>query len=99
MTGWPLVWDQDEETAIQSPHGGTKIAWGGGSAAPRTGRDRQRLELAVAPADLRAEVDRLVSLGATRLEDGGDGAVLLADPDGGEFRVGPGRSPAGDATG
>ena len=26
--GWPLVWDQDEETAIQSPLGGTKIAWG-----------------------------------------------------------------------
>ncbi len=98
-TGWPLVWDQDEETAIQSPHGGTKIAWGGGPAAPCTGRDRQRLELAVAAADLRAEVDRLVSLGATRLEHGGDGAVLLADPDGGEFRVGPGRPPAGDATG
>ena len=98
-SGWPLVWDQDEETAIQSPHGGTKIAWGGGPAAPRTGRDQQRLELAVAAADLRAEVDRLVSLGATRLEDGGDGAVLLADPDGGEFRVGPGRPPAGDARG
>ena len=27
--GWPLVWDQDEETAIQSPRGGPKITWGG----------------------------------------------------------------------
>ena len=26
---WPLVWDQDQETAIQSPNGGTKITWGG----------------------------------------------------------------------
>jgi predicted enzyme related to lactoylglutathione lyase len=26
--GWPLVWDQNGETAIQSPRGGTKIAWG-----------------------------------------------------------------------
>ena len=26
---WPLVWDQDQETAIQSPLGGTKISWGG----------------------------------------------------------------------
>ena len=26
---WPLVWDQDEETAIQSPEGGPKVAWGG----------------------------------------------------------------------
>ncbi|MBM0236897.1 hypothetical protein JNW88_06555, partial [Micromonospora sp. ATA32] len=31
------------------------------------------------------EVDRLVSLGATRLEVGEDGAVVLADPDGNEF--------------
>ena len=26
--GWPLVWDQDQETAIRSPHGGPKITWG-----------------------------------------------------------------------
>ena len=25
--GWPLGWDQDQETAIQSPGGGTKISW------------------------------------------------------------------------
>ena len=34
--GWPLVWAQDEETAIQSPEGGTKVAWGGPPVAPRT---------------------------------------------------------------
>ncbi len=34
--GWPLVWDQDEETAIQSPHGGSKISWGGPPVAPKT---------------------------------------------------------------
>ena len=27
--GWPLIWDQDGETAVQSPLGGTKLAWGG----------------------------------------------------------------------
>ena len=26
--GWPLVRDQDRETAIRSPHGGPKITWG-----------------------------------------------------------------------
>ena len=26
---WPLVWDQDQETAIRSPLGGPKISWGG----------------------------------------------------------------------
>ena len=47
--GWPLVWDQDQETAIQSPHGGTKVAWGGPPVAPKMARNRQRFDLA--PAD------------------------------------------------
>jgi catechol 2,3-dioxygenase-like lactoylglutathione lyase family enzyme len=25
--GWPLVWDKNEQTAVQSPLGGTKISW------------------------------------------------------------------------
>ncbi len=33
--GWPLVWDQDEETAVQSPLGGTKVSWGGPPVEPR----------------------------------------------------------------
>jgi catechol 2,3-dioxygenase-like lactoylglutathione lyase family enzyme len=85
--GWPLVWDQGQETAIQSSHGGTKVAWGGPPVAPKTGRNRQRFELASADGDQGAEVDRLASLGATRLEVGEDGAVALADPDGNEFSV------------
>ncbi len=84
--GWPLVWDQDQETAIQSSHGGTKVAWGGPPVAPKAVRNRQRFDLAPA-GDQKAEVDRLVSLGATRLEVGEDGAVTLADPDGNEFCV------------
>ncbi|MBO4205874.1 VOC family protein [Micromonospora echinofusca] len=85
--GWPLVWDQDEETAIQSPHGGTKIAWGGPPVAPKEARNPQRFDLAPPGGDQQATVDRLVSLGATRLEVGADGSVVLADPDGNEFRV------------
>ena len=86
-TGWPLVWDQDEETAIQSPLGGTKVAWGGPPLAPKeTWNPRQRFDLTPA-GDRDAEVDRLISLGATRLEVAADGAVVLADPDGNEFRV------------
>ena len=82
--GWPLVWDQDEETAVQSPSGGTKVAWGGPPVAPKHGRNRQRFDLAT--DDLASEVARLVALGATRLGDR-DGGVELADPDGNEFRV------------
>ena len=33
--GWPLVWDRDQETAVQSPAGGTKLSWGGEPAPPR----------------------------------------------------------------
>ena len=83
--GWPLVWDEDQETAVQSPHGGTKVAWGGPPVAPKHGRNRQRFDLALTDGDPAAEVDRLVALGATRLDSSGDGAVELADPDGNEF--------------
>ncbi len=82
--GWPLVWDQDEETAVQSPRGGTKVAWGGPPVAPLTRGRRQRYDLA-AEGDLAREVDRLISLGATRIRADADGAVLLADPDDTEF--------------
>jgi hypothetical protein len=84
--GWPLVWDQDEETAIQSPHGGTKVAWGGPPLEPKPARNRQRFDLVA--DDVAAEVERLVTLGATRLGDR-DGGVELADPDGNEFGVRP----------
>jgi hypothetical protein len=90
--GWPLVWDQNQETAIQSPHGGTKVAWGGPPLNPKEARNRQRFDLAPpVHGDQQAEVDRLVALGATQLEVGEDGAVVLADPDGNEFRVLPPR--------
>ncbi|MGN9788593.1 VOC family protein [Nonomuraea sp. ZG12] len=88
--GWPLVWDQDEETAIQSPHGGSKIAWGGPPVAPKTGKNRLYFDLAPPPhGDQQAEVDRLVSLGATRIDiDRPEaGWVAMADPDGNEFCV------------
>jgi predicted enzyme related to lactoylglutathione lyase len=82
--GWPLVWDQDQETAIRSPQGGPKITWGGPPLAARTTKNRLRFELVA--DDLQAEVDRLVSLGATYLHQKDD-ATVLADPDGNEFCV------------
>ena len=92
MLGWPLVWDQDEETAIQSPAGGTKVAWGGPPQAPKPARNRQRLLLAT--DDHESEVARLLSLGATRVADwdveGSEGGgTTLADPDGNELRLLP----------
>jgi predicted enzyme related to lactoylglutathione lyase len=88
--GWPLVWDQDQETAIRSPRGGPKITWGGPPLMPKTGKNRLHLDVAPpAHGDQQAEVGRLVSLGATRIDIGqGDVRwVVMADPDGNEFCV------------
>jgi Glyoxalase-like domain len=87
---WPLVWDQDQETAIRSPRGSPKITWGGPPLMPKTGK--ARLHFDIAPpvhGDQQAEVNRLVSLGATRLDTGqGEvSRVVMADPDGHEFCV------------
>lgn len=89
---WPLVWDQGQETAIESPAGGTKVAWGGPAVGPKQWRNRQRFDLAA--TDLEIEIARLTSLGATRLADADQG-VELADPDGNEF----GLVEAGDLAG
>ena len=94
VLGWPLVWDQDEETAIRAPDGtGPFITWG--PPIPPKGT-KSRLHLEIAPSagvDQRAEVDRLVSLGATRIDRGRSGrdagGLVLADPDGTEFVVLP----------
>jgi predicted enzyme related to lactoylglutathione lyase len=88
--GWPLVWDQDQETAIRSPHGGPKITWGGPPRRPKTGKNRLHFDIAPpVDGDQAAEVERLVSLGASRVDIGqGDVSwVVLADPDGNEFCV------------
>ena len=95
--GWPLVWDQDEETAIQAPDGGTKITWGGPPLNPRWGKNRLHLDLAVEPGgDPDAEVERLVGLGATvsdvaQAHPARVRVVGLADPDGNEFCLLPPR--------
>jgi hypothetical protein len=87
---WPLVWDQDQETAIQSPRGGPKITWGGPPLMPKTGKNRLHVDVAPpAGGNLHAEIERLVALGATRIDigQGEAGRVVMADPDGNEFCV------------
>jgi predicted enzyme related to lactoylglutathione lyase len=94
--GWPLIWDQDRETAIRSPHGGPKISWGGPPLSPKTRKNRLHFHLApAAHGDQQEEVNRLVSLGATRLDiDQGEvGCVAMADPDGNEFCLLTSRQP------
>ena len=87
--GWPLVWDQNEETAIRAPDGGPFITWGP-PVPPKLTADRLHLDIAPPDhGDQQAEVDRLVTLGATRVGIGGRdvASVVMADPDGNEFWV------------
>jgi catechol 2,3-dioxygenase-like lactoylglutathione lyase family enzyme len=88
--GWPLVWDRDQETAIRSPRGGPKISWDGKRVTPKAGKYRHHLDLAPpVDGDQQAEVERLLFLGATRVDIGqGDVSwVVMADPGGQEFCV------------
>ncbi len=78
---WPLVWDHEQQTAIQSPLGGTKLSWDG-PPAPKQGRSRQRFDLVA--AEPTEEAERLVALGATVLSRTDDG-FELADVDAHEF--------------
>jgi hypothetical protein len=88
--GRPLIWDQDEETAIRVADGaGQFITWGP-PLAPKHGKNRLRFDVAPPPdGDQRAEVERLLSLGAKRIDVGRGEVpwVVMADPDGNEFSV------------
>jgi predicted enzyme related to lactoylglutathione lyase len=86
---WPLVWDQDEETAIRAPGGtGPFITWGP-PVPPKVTKSRLHLVIAPDQVDPRTEVDRLASLGASRIVIGqGDvDSGVMADPDGNDFYV------------
>lgn len=78
--GWPLVWEEALQTAIQSPAGGTKLAWDGAWNDAEVATGRHRFELFV-DGDREAEAERLLSLGATRRVLG-DGTTALVDPGG-----------------
>ncbi|QSR29319.1 bleomycin resistance protein [Nocardioides sp. S5] len=81
---WPLVWDEDGETAISPPEGGFKIAWGGEPLNERHGPNRMYFVL-VAEV-LEAEVERLVGLGAS-VTQRFDDYVEMVDPDGNGFEL------------
>jgi catechol 2,3-dioxygenase-like lactoylglutathione lyase family enzyme len=89
--GWPLVWDQNEETAIKDPDGaGQLITWGGPPVAPKHAKNRLHLDVAPpADGDQAAEVERLLALAARHIDIGQRDVswVVLADPDGNELCV------------
>lgn len=87
--GWPLVWDQDEETAIQAPDGtGPKITWSGPPLRPKSTRERFHMHVApTSGSNSHAALDHLRALGATQVDAGYGcpGAIALTDVDGNAF--------------
>jgi hypothetical protein len=90
-TGWPIVYDQDGDTAIRDPNGrGPFVTFGPPTGAAKTGKNRLHLDIAPpTDGDQAAEVERLIARGARRIDIGqGDVSwVVLADPEGNEFCV------------
>jgi len=89
--GWPIVYDQDGDTAIRAPDGrGPFVTFGPPTGARKTGKNRLHLDIAPpADGDQAAEVERLLVLGARRVDIGqGDVPwIVMADPEGNEFCV------------
>jgi catechol 2,3-dioxygenase-like lactoylglutathione lyase family enzyme len=85
---WHLVWDQDGETAVQSPTGGPKITWGGEPLKPKLGRNRLHFDLTPSTrSTVDAEVERLLALGASPTDSVCADGVGMVDPGGNEFCV------------
>ena len=89
--GWPLVWDQDEETAIRAPDGtGPLITWGGPPVAPKSGPNRLHLDIAP-PTDGRpgggGRPSRLPRRERVDTGRGDVDRVVMTDPDGNELCV------------
>ncbi len=83
--GWRLVWDHEEETAIQAPGGrGPKITWSGTPLMPVWGDERFHIHVAPTPGTNTQDArDHLVALGATTSTDGHGcpRSIELADVD------------------
>jgi hypothetical protein len=84
--GWPLVWDHNEQTAIQSPVGGTKISWDRWADRPPGEATSTTHVFDLVTGNLVDETKRLIALGGFHVSDLSDG-VELADPDGNRFRL------------
>jgi hypothetical protein len=89
--GWPIVYDEDGDTAIRAPDGrGPFVTFGPPTGPVKT--EKNRLHLDVAPpadGDQAAEVERLIGLGGRRVDIGQGHVswVVMADPEGNEFCV------------
>jgi predicted enzyme related to lactoylglutathione lyase len=85
LLGWPRTEQNDHMVEFTSPDGARLLLW----HSPDRKTVKNRMHLDLVPDDQGAEVERALSLGATRADIGqGDvGHVVLADPEGNEFCI------------
>jgi predicted enzyme related to lactoylglutathione lyase len=91
VLNWKILSERDREIVIgvdeNAPVG---ICFMPGSAARKTTKNRLHLDLTPGPDGRDAEVDRIVALGARRVDIGQTGTeswTVLADPEGNEFCI------------
>ncbi len=84
---WEIVDDSDVGVEIRDPNGSAPTLYFGN--VPEVKAIKNRLHLDFVPDDQTAEVDRLIAMGASRVDVGQVDApwVVLADPEGNEFCV------------
>jgi hypothetical protein len=87
VLGWPSEPTDDGDVVVRAPEGaGPNWLF---LAVPDEKVVKNRLHVDLTPDDQRAEVDRLIALGARRVDigQGEESWVVLADPEGNEFCV------------
>jgi hypothetical protein len=91
--GWRITVETDDEWAIEPPEGSREVDVAPDILfvkVPDTKSVKNRLHFDLRPVDQQSQVQRLVDLGARRIEVGqADDVswVVLADPEGNEFCV------------
>jgi len=87
VLGWPLRIDSDGDAFLTPPPGhGAELLFLG---VPDDKVVKNRLHLDFTPEDQQTEVDRVLALGARRVDigQGEQSWVVLADPEGNEFCI------------
>jgi hypothetical protein len=87
VLGYPLETTDDGDVILRAPTGaGPNLLF---LAVPDDKVVKNRLHIDLTPDDQQAEVDRLIRMGASRVDigQGQQSWVVLADPEGNEFCV------------
>jgi catechol-2,3-dioxygenase len=88
--GWKVLSERDREIVIGTDENAPVGMCFMPAADPKTVKNRMHLDLASSAQNRGQEIERLVALGARRVDIGQDGTeswTVLADPEGNEFCV------------